>query len=122
VQDKKKRGRRLRERERDSLKRKGKKLGTFPKKKEGTNPKTFCCVTVLELFVVLEAVLYGSVQSIQQRKGAQILRLICCTQTEAPAGIFLVVGGVFRLLSVQYRFGTFFCVLVQLGCTGRTTH
>jgi hypothetical protein len=36
------------ERERDSLKRKGQKLGTFPKK-EGTNPKTFCCVTMLEL-------------------------------------------------------------------------
>jgi hypothetical protein len=39
-----------RERERDNLKRRGKNLGTFPKKKKGTNPKANC-VTVLDFFL-----------------------------------------------------------------------
>jgi hypothetical protein len=39
------------ERERDNLKRKGKNLGAFPKKKEGTNPKVTFCVTVLDFLL-----------------------------------------------------------------------
>jgi hypothetical protein len=39
------------ERERDSLMRRGKNLGTFPKKKEGIDPNETCCVTELDFFL-----------------------------------------------------------------------
>jgi hypothetical protein len=83
-------------------------LGHFSQGRLGTNPKIFCCEEVLELASDLEAVLYRSIQSVQQRKRALFFRHPCCMQTEAPVWHFLlqlrVILGFVRTVGTWHNF------------------
>jgi hypothetical protein len=71
----------------------------------GTNPKRIFCFVGAEFYVVREAVLYGSVQSIVQQAGrARKSRQLAARISRQPFQCFLLVKGAVLLLSVQQRF------------------
>jgi hypothetical protein len=67
--------------------------GTFPKTKWAQIPRENLCVCVDIIFLLLEAILYGSVQSVQQEERARFLRHLVGTKIEVVWSFFFLLLG-----------------------------